>query len=156
MLKLLLCAASFALCVLFAWLMTRRYKRRRDFYYDFSLFNERLYNEVSYAREPLPAFLAKQHFRADFQKAVDERQANGFRGGGSLPACLREEEGKFLDDYFAMIGKSDAASQRSFLASQRAEVEERRRTSEEAYKKRRSLYLKLGVLAGLMLVILIV
>lgn len=156
MLKLILCVGSFSLCLLLAWLLTRKFKLRKELYYNLSLFNERLYNEVSYAREPLPAFIAKQPFCGDFKKLLTERQANGFRAGECSFSYLREDERKFIDDYLSMIGKSDAASQKSYLASRRAEVEARRQASEEAYKKHFSLYIKLGVLAGLVLVILIV
>ena len=62
MLKLFLCIGVLALCVFLAFLLTRKYKQRRDFYYNFSLFNERLLNEVSYARAPLPEFIGKYRF----------------------------------------------------------------------------------------------
>ncbi len=156
MLKLFLCVGAFSLCLLLAWLLTRKYRLRKDFYYNLSLFNERLYNEVSYTREPLPSFIEKQPFGGDFKKILTERSANGFRPGDCAIPYLKEDERKFLDDYLSMIGKSDAASQKNYLASRRAEVEARRQASEEAYKKHFSLYIKLGVLAGLVLVILIV
>ena len=55
-----------------------------------------------------------------------------------------------------MIGRSDAASQKTYLSSLRTEIEERKRSSDETYKKYFALYIKLGFLAGLMLSILIV
>ncbi len=156
MLKLLLCLCLPLLCVLLAWLFVRKYRQRRDFYYQLSLFNERLYNEVSYTRAPLPAFIEKYGFSGDFKKLLEQKKQCGFGGGEHAIPYLRKEEQNYLADYFKMIGKSDAASQKSYLAARRQEVEERRRSSEEAYKKHFSLYMKLGVLAGLILVILII
>ena len=112
MLKILLCVGAFSLCLLLAWLLTRKYRLRKDFYYNLSLFNERLYNEVSYTREPLPSFIEKQPFGGDFKKILTERSANGFRPGDCAIPYLKEDERKFLDDYLSMIGKSDAASQK--------------------------------------------
>ena len=156
MLKLFLCIGVLTLCVFLAFLLTRKYKQRRDFYYNFSLFNERLLNEVSYARAPLPEFIGKYRFGGDFGKMLEEKRVGGFRCENYAFSYLKENERKYLADYFGMIGKSDAASQKTYLSAQRAEVEEQRRRAEEAYKKHFALYLKLGVLAGLILVILIV
>ena len=55
-----------------------------------------------------------------------------------------------------MVGGSDSASQKTYLSAQRKEIGERRRVSDEIYAKYFSLYLKLGVLAGLVLIILII
>ena len=70
---------------------------------------------------------------------------------------LSADERKFLGDYFRLIGKSDASSQRAYLCAVRVEIVERRHTAEEEYRKYLSLpSCKLGVLAGLIAVILIV
>ena len=69
---------------------------------------------------------------------------------------LTDDEKKFLGDYFRMVGGSDAASQKTYLSALRKDIEERRSASGEIYKKYFALYLKLGFLAGLVLVILIV
>ena len=71
-------------------------------------------------------------------------------------AYLTEDEKKFLGDYFRMVGGSDSASQKTYLSAQRKEIGERRRVSDEIYAKYFSLYLKLGVLAGLVLIIMII
>ena len=156
MLKALLCAAVLALCVLAAYLLTRRYRLRKDFYYNFDLFNQRFANEVSYTRTPLPAFVGKYAFGGDFAKMLEEKKRSGFGQGEYAFDYLTQDERKFLADYFLMIGRSDAASQRTYLTAVRGEIGEKKRAAEEAYRKYFSLYLKLGVLAGLVLVILIV
>ena len=155
MLKLLLCAAVVALCVAFSFLLTRRYRSRMQFYYNLSLFNERLVNEVSYTRIPLPAFLEKYSFTGDFDAMLRQKKGD-FSLQNYQFSYLTEDEKKYLADYFGMIGRSDAASQRTFLSAARAELAEKKKSAEEAYKKYFALYLKLGFLAGLILVVLIV
>ena len=155
MLKLLLCAAVVALCVAFSFLLTRRYRSRMQFYYNLSLFNERLVNEVSYTRIPLPAFLEKYSFTGDFDAMLRQKKGD-FSLQNYQFSYLTEDEKKYLADYFGLIGRSDAASQRTFLSAARAELAEKKKSAEEAYKKYFALYLKLGFLAGLILVVLIV
>lgn len=155
MLKFLLCALMFSLCVGCAYWLTRRYKKRKDFFYNLDLFNERLVNEVSYTKIPLPAFAEKYEFTGDFKKMLTDKK-DDFQAEKYDFEYLTEDEKKFLCDYFRMVGGSDAASQKTYLSALRKEIEERRRTSEDIYKKYFALYLKLGFLAGLVLVILIV
>lgn len=156
MLKALLCACILALSVSAAFLLTRKYKQRKDFFYNLNLFNERLVNEVSYTKIPLPSFVEKYDFGGDFKKMLDEKKAKDFQFENYEISYLSEDEKKFMADYFRMIGNSDAASQRTYLSAVRSEVEDKRKACEETYKKYFSLYLKLGFLAGLILVILIV
>ena len=154
MLKALLCALLFSLCVGCAFLLTRKYRKRKDFFYNLELFNDRLLNEVSYTRAPLPSLIEKYAFSGDFRRMLEEKKGN-FQAEKYDFAFLTEDEKKFLGDYFRMAGGSDAASQKTYLSAQSKEIGERRRASGEIYKKYFSLYLKLGVLAGLVLIILI-
>lgn len=156
MLKFFLCAAVLALCVGCSFLLTRKYKQRRDFFYNLDLFNERLVNEVSYTKIPLPSFVEKYEFTGDFKRMLEEKRSTDFQAETYEFAYLTDDEKKFLGDYFRMIGSSDAASQKTYLTALRKEIENRRSESENVYKKYFSLYIKLGVLAGLILVILIV
>ncbi len=156
MLKLFLCAAAVGLCVLFSYLLTRRFRLRKDFFTSWHRFNERLINEVSYTRVPLPAFLEKYRFTGDFGRMLEEKKDVGFGEIGCAFAYLSEDERRAASDYFRMVGRSDAASQRAYLAAARGEIGSLVRAADEEYKKTFSLYIKLGVLAGLVLVILIV
>ncbi len=158
MIKFILCIGAVGLCVLLAWLLTRKYRMRMQFYYNLNLFNERLVNEVSYTRIPLPAFMEKYTFGGDFRHMLEIKRDARFDNGdeGCDIAYLSEDERKFLGDYFRMIGKSDAASQRTYLSAMREEIADKKQKAEEIYRKYFSLYIKLGFLAGLILVVLIV
>ena len=154
MIKFLLCIIAVSLCVMLAWLLTRKYRLRMQFYYNLNLFNERLVNEVSYTKIPLPAFMVNGDFKRMLEVKRDARFDNGDEGCDI--EYLSEDERKFLGDYFRMIGKSDAASQKTYLSAMREEIAEKKQKSEELYRKYFSLYIKLGFLAGLILVVLIV
>lgn len=156
MLKFLLCLLALGGCVAAAYLLTRKYKQRMSFFYNLNLFNERLVNEVSYTKIPLPAFVEKYEFSGDFKKMLEEKKGTDFGRENYSFSYLTADERKFLSDYFLLVGKSDAASQKTYLSAVRGEIAERKRTAEEIYKKYFSLYMKLGFLAGLILVILIV
>lgn len=156
MLKAILCVCAFGLCVVVALLLTRRYRQRKEFFYSLNLFNERLVNEVSYLRAPLSKFIGRYAFGGDFQKMLNEKTKGDFAQENYDYPYLSADERKFLGDYFRLIGKSDASSQRAYLCAVRVEIAERRHTAEEEYRKYLSLYCKLGVLAGLIAVILIV
>ena len=156
MIKFLLCIGCVGLCVAFSWLLTRKYRQRMQFYYNFDLFNERLVNEVSYTKIPLPAFLEKYTFSGEFRQLLEEKRRSEFREQEFSVEFLNEDERKFVSDYFRMIGKSDASSQKTYLTAMRGEINEKKRESAEEYKKYFSLYMKLGFLAGLVLVVLIV
>ena len=113
-------------------------------------------NEVSYTKIPLPAFLEKYTFSGEFRQLLEEKRRSEFREQEFSVEFLNEDERKFVSDYFRMIGKSDASSQKTYLTAMRGEINEKKRESAEEYKKYFSLYMKLGFLAGLILVVLIV
>ena len=151
--KILLCGCFLIAAVTCGWLLTCKYRRRKEFFCDLHEFNERLLNEVSYTKVPLSAFMEKYEFGADLRAMLEKYRLGN--ENGSPPPYLKADEVRFLIGYFSMIGKSDAASQKTYLSSVSAELGERRKVAQEACVKYTSLYLKLGLLAGLTLCILI-
>ena len=89
--KILLCASLFSLCVGCAFWLTRKYRKRKDFFYNLDLFNERLVNEVSYTKIPLPAFAEKYEFTGDFKKMLEEKRTD-FQADRYEFAYLTEDE----------------------------------------------------------------
>ena len=55
-----------------------------------------------------------------------------------------------------MLGRGDALSQSGFFSARRAALEQKKADTEKEAKARGALYLKLGLLAGLAFVILII
>lgn len=153
-LKLLLSGAIIAFCILLGYFASGKYRARKKFYSQFLSFNERYLTELCYARKPLAVFLNEYAYEGDFGKAVAS-----FTEKRRLPqslSYLTREESAYVADYFAMLGKGDSRSQNEFFRLQKGEIEAKKTGSESEAKSRTELYLKLGLLAGLAFVILIV
>lgn len=151
--KLLLCLLIIAFCTLLGYFAAGKYRARRRFYRDFSAFNDAFLHELEYARRPLPSFLKEIKREGEFNLlllSVTEQ-----RGKCDLK-FIGEEERKEADEYFSMLGKGTALSQKNYFSSKRDGLLEKKGICEKEAKERGDLYLKLGLLAGLAFVILIV
>lgn len=153
-LKFVLGGALIAFCVLLGYFAAGKYRSRKKFYAQFHAFNERYLTELSYARKPLSAFLKEYEYTGDFAKSIKEfEEKRELRH--KLSFLNKDEQGEF-SDYLSMLGKGDAQSQKGYFTAKKGVLEEKKTSSEKEAKDRSSLYLKLGLLAGLAFVILIV
>ncbi|MCI9009698.1 MAG: hypothetical protein HFE27_00745 [Clostridia bacterium] len=153
-LKFLVSICVIAFCVFLGYLASAKFRLRKKYFVQLATFNERYLNELSYARKPLSDFLREYPYNGDFAKtigAIAQRQDARPKLG-----YLNKDEKKYCADYFEMLGKGDAVSQKSFYSAQTGQLEEKKTVSEREAKSRGELYLKLGLLAGLAFVILIV
>lgn len=152
-LKIILCVLIIAFGVAVGYFMAGKYRSRAAFYSDFCLFHERYLSELQYTKSSLREFIAKFDYKSDFAKVLAAFPE--VRGVKKL-SFLKDEEEKALQSYFEMLGRGDSASQRSYFSSQTAELNAKREASEREKKVKGDLYLKLGLLAGLAVVVLIV
>ena len=152
--KIALCILIVAFCTLMGYFAAGKYRARKRFYSQFCTFNERYLNELGYARRPLSTFLQGDSYTGEFGKSV------GIFLKSHTPkfdySWLKREERTECCDYFATLGKGDVASQKSFFTSRQSVLSERKAACEREAKSRGDLYLKLGILAGLAFVILII
>lgn len=153
-LKIVICIAVIAFSTAMGYLLSCKYRARKKFYDQFCLFNERYLNELNYMRKPLPDFLKQYEYTGDFAKAV--KQCVEERDCSVKLTFLTNEERNACGNYFSMLGKGDALSQKSFFGAQTKILDEKRATGEKQAKARVSLYVKLGLLLGLAIVILII
>lgn len=153
-LKLLLCGLAIAFCTLLGYLAAGKYRARMRFFAQIYELNERYLTELKYRRTPLPSFLASCKLSGDLQKAVESFLAK--KQPKTDLSYLTAEEREEIDAYFAQLGRGDARSQLACFEGKRAFLLERKESSASEAKKRGELYLKLGALAGLAIVILIV
>lgn len=156
MLKIFLCILLVALCTCAGIAFTRKHKYRKIFMYDLYSFNERLIGEVNYTRIPLLAFFDKYEYGTDFSSVLSGLKQRNFKNIKINFGYLTADEKKMAQDYFSMIGKSDARSQSNYLNAVREELEKEKNGTEAEYKKHFALYTKLGFLFGLILAILLV
>lgn len=153
-LKILIAIAVIAFCTAIGYLLAGKYRARRKFYEQFCLFHERYLNELNYARKPLPEFLKEYEYTGDFAKAL--KQCVEARDCAIKFSFLTQEEKAACGNYFSMLGKGDSLSQKSYFGAQTPTLEQKRTEGEAQAKARSGLYIKLGLLAGLAIVILIV
>lgn len=152
--KLLLGLCVIAFCVLLGYLAAGKYRARKVFFAEYLLFHERYLTELTYLRKPLSELLQEHSYQGDFGKQVEEFART--RQAPTAPKYLTLEEAKLHGNYFSMLGKGDSAAEKNFFSAQTPTLREKKEASEQEAKKRGELYLKLGLLAGLALVILII
>ena len=146
------------------YLLARKYRKRKLFFEQFQIFNERFLGEVTYCRRPILEFLTKFTYKgefalllADYMRAIGGERINlGEFLQYSDYDFLKTEDKAFLNDYLSMLGRSDSTSQKSYISSAGHEIEARKNDAQSEYKKRGDLYLKLGLLLGLFILILLI
>lgn len=153
-LKLLLGLITISFCTLLGYFAAGKYRSRKAFFTQLALFNERYLNELCYSRKPLSDFLVQYSYTGEFAKTVGRFSEDRTITVGY--SFLSKEEQSFCTDYFDMLGKGDVRSQNEFFSAQNGVVSGKKDECEKEAKTRGELYLKLGLLAGLAFVILIV
>ena len=153
--KFLLSGLIIGFCIFLGYLAAGKFRARFKFYSQFSAFNERYLTELCYSRKPLSEFIEDYTYDGDFAKGLQGVSED--RGQKRpKPNYLTREEWKEYGDYFSMLGKGDTVSQKNYFSSRKAILEEKKAVCEKECKTRNELYIKLGLLAGLAFVILIV
>ncbi len=152
--KFALCALIVAFSVAVGAFASGKYRARKKLYAQFCAFNELYLTELKYMRRPIGEFFAAYAYEGDFKEIV----AAAMRREPTTVKTeyLTQEERGCLDDYFSMLGRGDAQSQNAYFSAQKEYLAAKKGESEREAKERAELYLKLGLLAGLALVILIV
>lgn len=153
-LKVVLAALVIGFCALLGYLAAGKYRRRKSFFTQLCALNEAYLSELKFARRPLAQFLAANDLSGDFAKCV-----SGFtlkRRAELSYSYLTQTEKNDLQEYFRTLGRGSSGAQSGYFSAQRDALAEKKRLAEQEAKERGALYLKLGFLAGLAFVILIV
>ena len=142
-----------AFCTALGYFAAGKYRARKLFYSEFARFNERYLSELGYERRRLQRFLREGCYHGEFQNAVEEFcEKRSVSIGHSF---LSKEERAETERYFQQLGRGDSRTQSAFFTTQKARLEQKRGEAEREAKVRSELYLKLGLLAGLAFVVLI-
>lgn len=152
--KFILAGLIIAFCTLLGYFAAGKYRARRDLFAEWNSFNERFLSELAFARKPLSEFVGEGGFKGDFGKKVAEFSQK--HDAESKFIYLTKEENAELKNYLSMLGKGDARAQSAFFSAQSKRLADAQATGEKEAKSRCELYLKLGLLAGLAFVILII
>ena len=154
LIKVLVAVLLVAFTTFLGYFLAGKYRVRKRYFAEFSRFNERYLAELSYERRQLMRFLQEETYEGEFGKAV-EKFCKERTVSFDLP-FLAAEERTDRENYFRRLGRGDAHTQTAFYAAQSKRLEELKLQSEREAKARTELYLKLGLLAGLALVVLII
>ena len=152
-LRLVLCALIIAFCTAIGYLAAEKYRARRKYFAQLSDLIERYIAELSYTKKPLPAFLEECKATGDFAKAI--ACVSRHEKVVCREQYLTNAEKADCETLFSMLGGGDSASQREYFRSKQQPIAEKKAAAEREAKSRSDLYLKLGLLAGLAFVILI-
>lgn len=153
-LKIFLACAIVAFGTLMGYLAAGKYRARARFFTQMQDFNEKYYAELGYARKPLPVLVKSYEAKGDFQKILERFSEK--RVSEITLSYLTKEEKSQCSDYFSMLGRGDAHSQRDYFGARRSPLGEKSAACTKQAKEKGELYLKLGLLGGLAFVILIV
>ncbi len=153
-LKFLLAVLIVAFCTFLGYFAAGKYRARKSFYEQFSAFNDAYLAELKFERRPLGVFLRSAVYKGDFGKTISdlaEKRAItvGYR-------YLTPSERTDAETYLAMLGRGDSRSQSGYFSSCSPTLSDKKAKADKEAKERGTLYLKLGLLAGLAFVILIV
>lgn len=156
--KWLLSAVFVVLCTFLGYKFSERYRLRKKYYAGFYAFNKRMIDEMCFSRNSLLKIIEDFQSEEVFCRVLGEYRI-------SLQTeqkfdCdniwfLNEEEKKETTEFFSLLGKSDAFTQMNFLKSYEGKLKEQASLTASEEKKFVSMFIKLGVLAGILAAILI-
>ena len=144
--------------------LARNYLRRKRFFAQMEQFNQRFLAEISYYRRPLFEVYAQYSYEGEFQELLEsffllQKQGETLKNASLLDlsafSFLDEEDRRAVGDYFLTIGRGNTVSQKEYFSTAEKMLSKYREQSEIDCKKHVDLYTKLGFLAGLAILILI-
>lgn len=152
--RFVFCLALLVVSIIAGHKFADKYTLRRKFYSDFSFFNKHLKSEISFSQTTLlkmtDLFDKKTDFYISLKKYIENKEFNFEKKYLSL-----EEKG-FFKGYIENVGAHDKITQLNYLESVEQKIDEYYSSAEKEEKKYKTLYIKLGLLFGLMLFIIFI
>ena len=124
MTKFIVGIAIVAFCSFCGYKLAGKYRRKKEFYRQFSVFNQRFLEELGYHRRPIAEFARHYRYQGDFQILINcflsslntKQDDNAFLEEGQFP-FLKKEERMEIQDYFFMLGRGDTQAQKNYFSS---------------------------------------
>ena len=156
--------AIVAFTTLCGYILSKKYRQRKQFFRQLFEFNERFLNEIAYYRRPIRDFIAMYSYHGEFHDFLQAYVMHLEKTGSTRVALLdtaeysflKEDEKNLITDYFFMLGKGDSGSQKGYFSSVKELLGKWQINAMETAKKYEDLYIKLGFLCGLFILILII
>ncbi len=142
------------------WFLSRKYRRRKKFFFDMQEFNLCFLEEIGYAKRPFEVFCARRHYTGEFGELIEDvltRRAE--KKTTKMPmdeyTFLSLDERAFVGEYFQTVGRADSQSQKGYFSGAKLKLDSLKTKGEDDSKKYTDLYTKLGFLAGLAIMIVL-
>lgn len=163
MIKFIVGIAIVAFSSFCGYKLAGKYRRKKEFFKQFSTFNERFLNELSYYRRPIKEYISKFTYKGEFQlllyqflEYIDTDDKAFFLILDEAQfSFLTQEEKEEISDYFLTLGRGDSQSQKAYFLSGKERINKLRNEAEKTCNRYADLYVKLGFLCGLFILILI-
>lgn len=137
--------------IYFSYLLSDKFVKRKNFYADFFEFNNKITNEVFFNQETLSK-IAKE-FKAktlEFSRIISNYDHLNLKSVN----YLSDEEKDYIEKYINNLGMSDKNSQLNFLEQVRLYLDDKQKICTEELKKNKNLYIKMGILLGVILMVI--
>lgn len=163
--KYVLLGIMFGVCVFVGYLFSLKYKKRQKFFSTLIMLAEKLDVEINYSRDRLKKLITE--FDESHKKnllSVEQNFIDYLDGKCELTSenlfknvnILKASEKDFLFIFFKNLGRSDVENQTKEIKNYIKRFEEMSKTSDIENKKYGSLSLKLGIVAGLFLIVILI
>ena len=163
MLKFIVGIAIVAFSSFCGYMLAGKYRKKKEFFVQFALFNERFIAELSYYKRPIKEFSSQYNYKGEFeillQEFLNTLSSHDYLFNewtlSSQFFFLNEDEKRILSEYFITLGRSDTQSQKNYFFTAKDRLNSMRDEAEKTCTRYADLYVKLGFLCGLFILILI-
>ena len=167
MYKLIAAVSAFVFCVFAGRYFSGKKGKKVAFYLSLCNFNGNYIKEMNFSRRPLKELLSKSYVSQNFnellsfvkQKIFNENLSDlsgALAGRWQNGLNLSEGDITEIEEYFSMLGKSDASSQIDECGRYKNYFEQNLAESEKGDKTLGTLYNKLGIIAGLIAFVIVI
>ena len=151
--KILLGLIAIIISTYVGYIASSKHVKKKKFYDSFNEFNKRLINEVAFSQKSLIDILNEFDNQSDFYlifsrffyKQKFELNMN----------YLSNDDKIFIKTYLSNIGASDKKTQLNFLNEISVQIKKNYDITCENYKKYKTVYIKIGILIGLIIFIIL-
>lgn len=160
MAKIVVGLALVVFCGFCGYLLTKKYRLRKDFFRQYAQFNRNFLSEIAFSRRPIESVIKNGAYSGDFESLINSF-LTALKNGDTkllsmaLPDFLDADEKTFVEEYFAYLGRGDSAGQKGYFAIADQTIAQKKDESEKLSKKHVDLYIKMGILLGLALLIVL-
>ncbi len=161
--KFILLGALMFICIFIGYIISLKYSRRAKFFKTIVMLCQKLNVEINFSRERLKALFLSFDEKTQKQLAsLDKNYIEYLENNSQLTeenlfkgiTFLKQNEKDLLLLFFKSLGRSDLASQSQELSNYEKRFTEFSELSSSENKKFGSLSIKLGIIAGLVVVVL--